>query len=119
MIPDIPCESEFRPKSPLRRRSPEKLFYCFEANVSQNYEKWEILAYRHSQPHAIEEFLLHGGDVVRIKHAESGGYITVDEGSQEKNGMKEAYVRVYKGSDASEIMTSNQLFEIEKNTDTI
>lgn len=38
--------SEFRPKSPKRRRNPENLFPFFEANVSQNFEKWTILSYR-------------------------------------------------------------------------
>lgn len=59
------------------------------------------------------EFELHNGDVVRLKHAESGGYITVDDSSQIRNGLQEAYVRVYHGQDIEEDQTTNQLFELE------
>lgn len=38
--PDESVQSEFRPKSPKRRRNPENLFSWYEANVSQNFQKW-------------------------------------------------------------------------------
>lgn len=50
---------------------------------------------------------------MRLRHAESGGFITVDDQSQVKNGLQEAYVRVYKGVDENEQTTTNQLFELE------
>ena len=81
-IPEKSLESPYRQKSPLRRRNPENYFPWFEANASQNCEKWTILAYRHNEEPLEEARLLHGGDIVRIKHAESGGYLTVDENSQ-------------------------------------
>jgi hypothetical protein len=52
--------------------------------------------------------------VVRLKHAESGGFITVDDQSNLRNGLQEAYVRVYSGMEVEENTTSNQLFEVEK-----
>ena len=63
----------------------------------------------------MEDFYIHGGDIIRIKHAESGGYLTIDENSAEKVGLQEAYVRIYKGQSAEENMTANQLFEVAKN----
>lgn len=51
--------------------------------------------------------------MVRLKHAETGGYITIDESSKEKNALQEAYVRVYKGVNEDEQTTTNQLFEVE------
>jgi hypothetical protein len=54
-----------------------------------------------------------------LKHAESGGYITVDDGSTERNGLQEAYVRCYHGTDEDEDKTSNQLFELEIPLDTM
>ena len=84
VIPAAPDESvisEFRPKSPKRRRNPENLFNWYEANVSQNFQKWQIIAFRQTDDPTTTDFELHGGDVVRLKHAESGGYITVDDQS--------------------------------------
>ena len=52
--------------------------------------------------------------MVRLKHAESGGFITVDDQSNLRNGLQEAYVRVYSGMEVEENTTSNQLFEVEK-----
>ena len=55
---------------------------------------------------------------MRIKHAESGGYLTVDEDSAfSRAGRMEAYIRVYHGANASEEFTANQMFEIEKSQD--
>ena len=63
---------------------------------------------------AKEESYLHGGDCIRIKHAESGGYLTVDENYED--GQYEAYIRVHHG-DSSEEFTTNQMFELEKSQD--
>lgn len=73
--------------------------------MSQNtYQQWSILAYRHCNTPQKENFYLHGGDIVRIKHAESGGYLTCDENYQD--GNYEAYIRVNHG-DPSEEFTTN------------
>lgn len=37
----------------------------------------------------------------------------MDDSSQERNGLQEAYVRVYHGTDEDENTTTNQLFELE------
>lgn len=44
---------------------------------------------------------------MRLKHAESGGFITVDDQSSIRNGLQEAYVRVYSGLELEENITSN------------
>ena len=112
-IPEIHFGSDFRPKSPLRRRNPESLFPWFEANVSQNYEKWTIKAYRHTDILAHEEYYLYGGDIVRIKHAESGGYLTVEDKKADQE-QSEAYIRIHSEPDNDNSTTYHQLFEIEK-----
>ena len=86
--------------------------------MSQNqFEKWTIYAFRHCNTPQKEEFYLHGGDVVRIKHAESGGYLTVDE--NRGDGNYEAYIRNYRGADETEQFSTNQMFEIEKSQDLV
>jgi hypothetical protein len=71
------------------------------------------MCFRHSDDPGTSDFELHGGDVVRLKHAESQGYVTVDENSQEQNDLQVAYVRQYHGNDDDEETTTNQLFELE------
>jgi hypothetical protein len=46
MLKNLDMKSTFRAKSPHRRRNPETLFTYFEANFSQNFEKWTIISYR-------------------------------------------------------------------------
>lgn len=98
-IAEFTFQSDFRPKSPLRRRNPENLFDWYEANLSQNYEKWSIKAYKHTDSPENEEYFLYGGDVVRIKHAESGGYLTIDD-SKPNQEKVEAYIRIQKEPEA-------------------
>jgi hypothetical protein len=57
---------------------------------------------------------LHGGDIIRIKHAESGGFLTVDDSKAKEGTQVEAFVRIYSGEDDLEQFTTNQMFEIEK-----
>lgn len=54
-----------------------------------------------------------------LKHSESGGFITLDELSEDKNGMLECYVRAQKNQFDIDETTANMLFEIEKDTDTM
>jgi hypothetical protein len=62
---------------------------------------------------------LHGGDVIRLRHSETGAFITIDDLSKEKNHQQEAYLRIYKGSVNEEAFTTNQLFEIEMSKKTL
>jgi len=50
---------------------------------------------------------LHGGDVIRLRHSETGGFITIDGQCKKKNKILEAYVRVYKGTEEAENTTTN------------
>jgi hypothetical protein len=50
----------------------------------------------HSKP-GLSNFLLYGGNIIMLKHSESGGFVTVDERSTvRQEGMLEAYVKVCK-----------------------
>lgn len=57
--------------------------------------------------------------MIRLRHSETGGFITIDGQSKKKNKVLEAYVRVYKGTDEMESTTTNQLFEIEMQKDSM
>lgn len=52
-----------------------------------------------------------GGDVIRLKHAESGGYICLDDDGKLSTGEQQAYLRIYTasmtGEDADENLTTN------------
>ena len=56
---------------------------------------------------------LFSGDVIMLKHAETAGYLCFDDQSAKRAG-EPMYVRIYKGSDDSDIVTTNNLFEIEQ-----
>lgn len=56
--------------------------------------------------------MLFSGDVIRLKHAETAGFLCFDEISIKKP-TKNVYVRIYKGIDENDRMTTNNLFEIE------
>lgn len=73
------------------------------------------MCYRKNENQAEEEHFLYGGDVIRIKHAESGGFLTVSDNPNEQ-GLVEAYIRNYLQQEDNDLnaLTSNQMFEIEK-----
>jgi hypothetical protein len=52
-----------------------------------------------------------------LKHAESGGYINIDDEGKLGNGEMQGYLRIYTGpqtgEDAEEQISTNSLFEIE------
>lgn len=56
------------------------------------------------------------GDVVRLKHAETSGYLCHDDQSKKKVGDP-VYVRIFKGTDEGDVHTTNNLFEIEAHND--
>jgi hypothetical protein len=47
--------------------------------------------------------MFNAGDVIRFKHAESGGWLTVDDEVQTKNNSRQAYVRVVKGQNKEDM----------------
>lgn len=65
--------------------------------------------------------LIYAGNVIRLKHAESGGFICVDDEGKLSTGEQQAYLRVYTGpmtgEDADEQLSTNQLFELDLDID--
>jgi hypothetical protein len=57
-----------------------------------------------------------------LKHAESGGFINIDDDGRLANGDIQGYLRIYTGpmtgEDADEQMSTNSLFEVEYDADT-
>lgn len=101
--------SEFRPESPRRIQNPDEIYKRYEANVSPNFYKWQVICYRQvQQPKHINKFIF-SGDVITLKHAETNGYLCYDEFSASRVGDP-VYVRVYKGQDPDNTLTSHNLF---------
>lgn len=101
--------------SPMRRQNPEQIFKSLELNCSENFYKWQVINYRQQQPKDLPKFIF-SGDILRLKHAETQGYLAFDDISLKKPA-KNAYVRIYKGQDENDIHTVNNLFEIEAHED--
>lgn len=55
--------------------------------------------------------LLFSGDIVSLKHAETAGLLTFDEQSEKRRG-EPLYVRIFKGNDEMENLTTHSLFEV-------
>lgn len=93
----------------------------FEVNIGSEAKKWQIFPYRQYEDEKISSRMIYGGSVLRLKHAESGGYICIDDDSKTADGQYSPYLRIYIGSqigdDAEEQLNSNSLFEIEIDTD--
>lgn len=80
--------------------------------MSQNYFKWQVVNYRQLKfPEERDRFIF-SGDVISLKHAETGGLLCYDEYSKKRLGDP-AYVRIYKGTEQTDAITTNNLFLIE------
>ena len=107
----LQVKPEFRPPSPKRRPDPEAIYRRYEANISSNFYKWQVLNHRqvvHDEAEAAK--IVRSGDVIHLRHAESAGYVCYDDVSLKRDDQ--VYVRMYKGVDASEGITTNCLFEV-------
>jgi hypothetical protein len=82
---------------------------------------WQIFPYRQFQDERVAGRLIFGGNVVRLKHAESGGYICLDDEGKLASGDTQGYLRIYTGAqtgeNADEHTSTNCLFEIEYDVD--
>lgn len=82
-------------------------------------EGWEIQRYREFTKKLSERpRILYSGQVIRLKHAESGGFICIDDECKVPLTTEpQGYLRIYTGSsnrdNDDEAMTSNQLFQVE------
>lgn len=74
-----------------------------------------MVTYRQFTRYQRKNFIF-SGDLVRLKHAETAGYLCHDDVSKEQDG-EPIYVRVYKGQDEQDRFTTNNLFEIELHSD--
>ena len=80
--------------------------------MSQNFAKWQVINYRQYKGESEIKRLLFSGDVVSLKHAETAGLLCYDEQSEKRKGNP-LYVRIFKGSDEMENLTTHSLFEIQ------
>ena len=108
-------QSKNRPKSPIRKPNPAEIFKKYEANCSPNFYKWQLINYRQAKPQDIPKYI-YSGDIIRLKHAETNGFLCFDDISVKKPA-KHVYVRIYKGTDMLDKTTTNNLFEIEAHSD--
>lgn len=59
------------------------------------FYKWQVLPYRNIPVKDPQNYIF-SGDIVRLKHAETTGYLSHDEESRSLNG-EAAYVRIFRG----------------------
>jgi hypothetical protein len=62
----------------MRRPNPHEIYRTLEANASPNFYKWQVINYRQMQPNELTKYIF-SGDVIRLKHAETSGYLCFDE----------------------------------------
>ena len=109
--------SSYRPNCPHRRPQLASIFQRFEVNIGSEAEKWQVIPYRQFLDDKYAARLIFGGSVIRLKHAESGGYICIDDEGKLPTGDQQAYLRIYTGpqtgEDADEQVSTNSLFEVE------
>jgi len=110
-------KSVFRPPSPVRKPNPTEIFKTYDVNMSENFYKWRVISYRQIKDKKDAKNFLFSGEVITLKHAETGGILCYDDLSNKKHGDP-VYVRIYKGLDAKESITTNCLFEVEVHVDT-
>jgi hypothetical protein len=70
-----------------------------------NYRKYK-------GPKEKQEFLF-SGDVITLRHAETGGLLCNDQEISSKEVHDPCYVRIYKGKSEPEKLKSDNLFEVE------
>lgn len=63
-----------------------------EVNSSMKLSKWQLLPHQHSVKDANK--FIKGGDIIRLKHTELGGYL-ISEGRSNKD-VVEVQCRVFK-----------------------
>ena len=82
--------------------------------------RFQILPHADAEDNAHRKFIA-GGQVIRLRHTELGGYLTSDDLDFTADGLAEVYIRKHNSPDPKSIehMTSGDLFEIEiaKRTD--
>ena len=71
--------SDYRPKSPKRKPNPDEVFKRLEANMSQNYYKWQVIYYRSLKSDKERDKYIYSGDVIIMKHAETNGCLCHDD----------------------------------------
>jgi hypothetical protein len=94
--------SSYRPSCPHRRPQLNAIFEKYEINIGSEAAKWQVFPYRQFYEEKITNRLVFGGSVVRLKHAESGGYICIDDEGKLPTGDLQAYLRIYTGSSTGE-----------------
>ena len=73
------------------------IFERYEVNIGSEAKKWQIFPYRQYQDERYTGRLVFGGHVVRLKHAESGGFINIDDEGRLATGDMQGYLRIYTG----------------------
>ena len=101
------------PKNIDARFPPNKFAPCYEVNCSSSSSKFTIRPYR-SFASVKEEHIIKGGQVVRLQHSETSGYICSDDTDYNEDGLAEVFLWTYKGKHTDiEAITTQTLFELE------
>lgn len=78
--------------------------------MSSNFYKWQVISYRQEKNRLdSNKHFIFSGQVITLWHAETGGVLCYDELSSKKKGNP-CYVRIFKGLDEADKITTNCLF---------
>jgi len=107
-------DSSYRPKVKFRR-TPSSVLYS--KNVMEmklhSSSRLQLIPFKHAEQDNCR--FICGGDIIRIKHTEIGGYLCID-GTLDSSHGPLCFVRKYRGTDIlEERKDSNCLFEVEMN----
>jgi len=98
----------------IDKRSPPHLFApSYEINCSQTRSKFTVRPYRWFEDEGAEN-IIKGGQIVRLQHSESSGYICSDDQDFTDDGLAEVFLWNFKGkSNDIESVSTQSLFELE------
>lgn len=77
----------------------------------KNNSRFQLIPFKHADPDTFK--FIKGGDIVKIKHTEIGGYLCIDGTLESKQNGPLCFIRNYRGNDYMEEKNSNCMFEVE------
>lgn len=97
---------DYRPTVKFRRPPSSSMFSKFLIEMRQkNNSRFQLIPFKHANPDSYK--FIKGGDIVKIKHTEIGGYLCIDGTLESKQNGPICFVRKYRGNDYNEEKNSN------------
>jgi hypothetical protein len=96
-----------------RRMLPDEFAALYEVNTSSNRSNFTIRPYRSYRDEQMST-IIKGGQVVRLQHSETGGFICSDDNDFTGDNLAEVFLWNFKGKSSDiEAMSTQTFFELE------